>query len=247
MSVFRDLYFDLLKKSLLGFLDEDPAMDPWTEGFNPVKRYNGEDWPSRALSMIGARRMDNIADAITLATGYGALGDYVETGVWRGGSCIFARAVLNVLGEAERTVWVCDSFAGLPAPGVDAHPADRGDRHHLFTELAVSRKDVEAAFKRYGLNGRVRFVEGWFHESLPKAPIGPIAVLRLDGDMYMSTKPVLDVLYDRVSEWGCVIVDDYHAIPGCRAAVDEFRAEHGVTGGLAEIDGIGVWWQKRGT
>jgi hypothetical protein len=74
--------------------------------------------------------------------------------------------------------------------------------------------------------------------------MGPLALLRLDGDMYESTMDALRHLYDRVSKGGYVIVDDYHVVAGCREAVDDFRAVRGIEDAIQEIDGVGVFWQK---
>src|SRR5262249_48778679 len=140
----------------------------------------------------------------------GVPGDFIETGVWRGGACIFARAVLRAYGDPERKVWVADSFEGLPKPDAAKYPADRGSRLYRQAHLAVSLEEVTANFARYNmLDDRVVFLRGWFRDTLPTAPIEKLAVLRLDGDLYESTMEALSHLYDRVSVGGYVIVDDY--------------------------------------
>jgi hypothetical protein len=93
---------------------------------------------------------------------------------------------------------VADSFAGLPPPDAARYPADRGDRHHQQSVLNVSRATVEKTFRSYDLLDRqVRFLEGWFKDALPTAPIKRLAIMRLDGDMYESTMQALEVLYDK--------------------------------------------------
>lgn len=100
-------------------------------------------------------------------------------------------------------------------------------------------------FQEYGLlDQQVRFLKGWFRDTLPKAPIERLAVLRLDGDMYESTREALEHLYPRLSPGGYLIVDDYHVVPGCRRAVDEFRKQRHVTEKIVDIDGSGVFWQR---
>jgi O-methyltransferase len=39
-------------------------------------------------------------------------------------------------------------------------------------------------------------------------------------------------------------VDDYGGIPGCRAAVDDFRKEQGIDEPIQQIDWTGVFWQR---
>jgi O-methyltransferase len=149
-------------------------------------------------------------------------------------------------GDLTRTVWLADSFQGLPKPNPGRYPADRDDRLWAKTELAVSLDEVKANFDRYGLlDDQVRFLQGWFSETLPSAPIDRLAVLRLDGDMYESTKVALDALYPKLSVGGYVIVDDYGAIPACRQAVSDFRLENGVEEPIHSIDWTGVYWRRQ--
>ena len=104
---------------------------------------------------------------------------------------------------------------------------------------------MQENFRRYGLlDDQVRFLRGWFGDMLPTAPISAISVLRLDGDMYVSTMDAPQALYHKVSEGGVVIVDDYHPIRGCMAAIHEFRAARCITAPIHEIDRIGVYWLK---
>jgi O-methyltransferase len=176
----------------------------------------------------------------------GVPGDLVETGVWRGGATILMRAVLKVHGSQDRRVWVVDSFEGLPRPDPRRYPKDAGDQHWRQRSLAVSIDEVRANFERYGLlDEQVRFLPGWFSETLVDAPIERLAVLRIDADMYQSTMEALRFLYPKVSAGGYVIVDDYGAVDGCRAAVDDFRAAQGISDELVPIDWTGVFWRRR--
>ena len=111
--------------------------------------------------------------------------------------------------------------------------------------LAVPLEDVQQLFRRYGLlDDQVQFLKGWFKDSLPGAPIGKLSILRLDGDLYESTMTALAPLYDKVSRGGFVIVDDYGSCPPCKRAVDDFRAQRGITDALQVIDGQSVYWRK---
>jgi O-methyltransferase len=195
-------------------------------------------------SMVGRARLENLESCLISVLTEGVPGDFVECGVWRGGACAFAKAVLDARGS-DRSVWLADSFAGLRAPEHAADTIDLSARKYPM--LAVSRPRVQALFERLGLmDGRVRFVEGWFDETLAVAPIGAIAVLRLDGDYYESTLTPLTVLYDRVAPGGFVIVDDYGLLEPARRAADEFRAGHGILAPLIDIDGHGHFWRKPG-
>jgi O-methyltransferase len=214
--------------------------------FDQHKRDLGLDWPADALTMIGMKRLTSLQQCVETVIADDVPGDLVECGVWRGGASILMRGVLAAYGDDTRSVWLADSFAGVPPPDAKNFSADKGDRLHLAAPiLAVSQKDVAANFQRYGLlDDKVRFLPGWFKDTLHDAPIERIAVLRLDGDLYESTIQALDGLYSRLSPGGFCIIDDYHAIDGCRKAVTDFRTKNGVSAEIVEIDGTGVLWRK---
>ncbi|PZQ75694.1 MAG: macrocin O-methyltransferase [Variovorax paradoxus] len=236
-------YLDLLERALTGQLWDDSPIDPWSAGYDPEVRAIGRDWPKSAITMIGTARLRNFRSLIEQSLAAGTPGDILEAGVWRGGACVLARAILAARGASDRLVWVADSFMGLPQPD-DRYPADAGDRHSTFEELQVSLDAVKENFRKFDLlDDRVRFLPGWFEDTLPGAPIEALSVLRLDGDMYSSTIQTLDALYAKVSVGGYVIVDDY-ILQGCRRAVDDFRRDHRIEDALHEIDGAAVYWQK---
>ncbi|MGI8853633.1 MAG: TylF/MycF family methyltransferase [Methyloceanibacter sp.] len=213
--------------------------------FDEAARAEGRDWPAEADTMIGLKRLENLQHCITEVIRKNVPGDLIETGVWRGGASIFMRAILKVYGDQSRVVWVADSFEGLPKPD-GRYQQDAGDRHWDKSHtLGISLEQVKANFSRYGLlDEQVRFLVGWFKDTLPTAPINQLAVLRLDGDMYSSTMDALQNLYHRLSLGGYTIIDDYGAIPACKQAVDDFRAEHGITEELQQIDWTAIFWEK---
>ncbi len=212
--------------------------------FDAKLREEGIDWPADAESMVGLKRLANIRECVEQSLTDGVPGDLVETGVWRGGSCIYMRGILAAYGDPDRKVWVCDSFEGLPEHD-GRYEADIGDQFHTFSELAISVEEVQENFSRYGLlDDRVEFLKGWFADTLGEAPIEQIAVLRLDGDMYSSTMDALEPLYDKVSPGGFVIVDDYGAVPACAQAVHDFRDARGITDEIHKVDWTGAYWRK---
>jgi O-methyltransferase len=166
--------------------------------------------------------------------------------VWRGGAAIFMRSIIKAYGEKQRTVWVADSFEGLPPPDPDHYPADIDHPHDTFAKwLAIPKEQVERNFRRYGLlDEQVRFLKGWFKDTLPSAPIERLAVLRLDGDMYESTIQTLDALYSKLSLGGFTIIDDY-CLKSCAQAVHDFRRAHGISDEIIDIDGMGRYWRRK--
>lgn len=242
----RNRYLNLLEAALTGSLHEDPSaasMLPTAGTYNRYVRAVGADWPRSAHTMIGHARMRNLRHVCEAAILNNIPGDFLEAGVWRGGPCILMRGILEAYGDTQRRVFVADSFKGLPPPNADEYPADEGSTFHTDAFLAVSRQEVEDNFRRYGLlDTRVVFLEGWFKDTLPAAPIERLSVLRVDGDMYESTMQVLESCCHKVSPGGAVIIDDYHVLEGCSQATDDFRTRHGISTPLLQIDNIGVWW-----
>jgi len=212
---------------------------------DPLEREEGRIiGPTHAHTFVGMRRLDNLQSCIEIVLRDDVPGDLIETGVWRGGACIFMRGVLAVHGIADRRVYLADSYEGLPPPYAQRWPADRDDTFHLDPFFVAPQAEVEDNFRRYGLlDSQVVFLKDWFHDTLPMAPVERLAVLRLDGDVYGSTMEALTSLYPKVSPGGFCIVDDY-ALPGCRQAVDDYRARQGVREPLLEIDWTGRYWRK---
>lgn len=232
------------RKLVLGALEGTDYTVVRRSAFDPKVREEGRDWPSKAHTMIGLKRLDNIQACIEDVLDRGVPGDLIETGVWRGGAVIFMRAVLKARGVKDRLVWAADSFEGLPPPD-PRFPSESEAKFHRFGYLAVSLEQVKANFQTYGLlDDQVRFLKGFFADSLPKAPLGPLALIRFDGDLYSSAMDVLNNLYDKLSPGGYMIVDDYHCISCCREAVDDFRRSRGITDKMETVDWSGAYWRK---
>ncbi len=253
-SMPEELYLQLLKRALTDTLygeapdHEDPDVARFIGGF--LRHYIH----GRAHTMLPMARLDNIQDCVTRALDDGVPGDLMETGSWRGGATIFMRGILKVRGVTDRRVWVADSFQGLPEPDAEKYPLEATAHKsktmvEQYRHFAVSLDEVRRNFETYGLlDDQVEFLEGWFEDTLPEAPVEKLAVLRLDGDYYESTRTALVNLYPKLSPGGFVIVDDYGEDQWtyCRRAVDEFRAESGIEDELQQVDSKCFFW-RRGT
>jgi len=244
----RHIYLELMQSSLTGNIYRDESRAPFgSNTFNPQLREHGLDWPSHAQTMIGIKRLANLRALTESVIADNVPGDLIETGVWRGGACILMRAVLWAHNISDRCVWVADSFEGLPPADESRYPADAGSSFHKYEELVVSIEQVQENFRAYDLlDEQVKFIKGWFKDTLPNAPIGQLALLRLDGDMYESTMDALTNLYPKLSPNGYAIIDDYHVVPACKAAVNDYCAANGLQPEIKEIDGVGVYWRKSG-
>jgi O-methyltransferase len=267
-SSVRDLYLDLLKRSLTNWIhghEEFILVEPTpirkilakqvypkgtslvkVQRFDEQKRMVGQDWPTPLLAhtMIGMKRLDNLQMCIEQVIADNVPGDFIETGVWKGGSTIFMRGALKAFDDATRRVWVADSFQGLPPPNTSLYPDDAGDIHFTIDSLKISLEQVKENFAAYGLlDDRVVFLKGWFSETLPSAPIDQLSVLRLDGDMYESTMDALNNLYSKLTVGGYIIIDDY-CIQSCMKAVADFRRRMSIFEPIVDIDGTGVFWRR---
>jgi O-methyltransferase len=201
------------------------------------------------LSLLPDKVIEHFGWCIQTVEADSIPGDVIETGVWRGGACIYAHHVLKALGS-KRRLWLCDSFAGLPPPKPSRFPADAADTHHLMPIFAVTQKQVEDNFRRFGgFDSSVMFVKGWFCDTIPTLPIEQIAVLRLDGDMYESTFIVLEHLYPKLSVNGFCIIDDF-GHPAAKQAVMDYRATNQIHDPIIPIQHPGKYphsfWRKSG-
>jgi O-methyltransferase len=207
-------------------------------------RLAGTDHTTIAHTMVSMARLDNVQSCVETVLRDEVPGDFIETGVLRGGTSIFMRGLLAVHGVDDRVVWLADSFEGLPPPDPERYPEDAGSRWHEFSGGAVSLAEVRDRFARYDLlDGQVEFLHGWFKDTLPNAPIGALAIIRLDGDMYESTMDALIPLYPKLPVGGFVIVDDWELAP-CRRAVEDFRRASGITDPIVPIDDAAVYWRR---
>jgi hypothetical protein len=269
---FADRYLELLKRSVAGALHGHAyGLRTW-EFEGPRRRAGGRvaaaatalaaratgqeltvvrplaagfaagPWPLVGETMIGPARLDHLQRCVETVLADNVPGDLIEAGCWRGGAGILLRATLEARGDRDRRVWLADSFAGLPGT---RHPSERGLHLERYAELAVPQEEVERTFERYGLlDERVRFVAGWFEESLPALAEETWALVRIDADLHDSTRDALAALYPQLSPGGFLVVDDHGALAGCRVAVDAFRAEHGVREPLEWIDDSAICWRR---
>lgn len=259
---FADRYLDTLKLCLTRGMDDERfgRVPPNTKtawkrlrsaayaGINGALRKAGlaltETRMGTRETMTSPESLTNIQECVRAVISDGVPGDLIETGVWRGGSAIFMRACLEAYGDTARRVWAADSFEGLPKPDAK-YGADIGDTHWK-QGLGVGGVDtVKRNFAKYGLlDERVRFLVGWFKDTIPTAPIDKLSVMRLDGDMYESTIECLVHLYPKLSVGGFCIVDDYGCVPGCKQAVDDYRRDHHITEPMQKVDWTVHYWRR---
>ncbi len=273
-SDMRNLYLDLIKKTLSFSLWEEPGVpvDMHISRHHALKRvfirivtrllavmdlqlvkrvkYSAEQrgkgmiWPMQADTMIGLKRLDNLQQCLEDIIRDGVKGDLIETGVWRGGASIFMKAVLESSGEDSRRLFVADSFRGLPAPDDRLYPMDRGDKLHKFDFLAVSQEQVENNFRKYGLLDDNVIFLKGWFKDT--LPSAPINELALIRLDGDMYESTMDALSALYPRLnrGGYCIIDDYNLSGCRAATDEYRMRNGIDSPIQDIDGTGVYWRK---
>lgn len=211
------------------------------EHYDEFKREHGRDHPAYADTMCGIKRLESIEMIIRDIINKKVQGDFLMAGVWRGGAAVYMQAVQKQLNE-NRTIWLADSFEGLPKP-ISEH--DKGDELWKVGYLSVPTTIVRTNFHKYGLlDTNIGFLKGWFKDTLPNIQSEKLSFIYADGDLYESTMDILNNCYHLLEPGGYIVIDDYYSMPACKIAVDEFRETHGITELMTDIDYDAVYWMK---
>lgn len=221
---------------------------PPTEVFEPeFLRHQERCAP---FTMTSQERLYSVFQAARYLGGAGIAGDFVECGVWRGGSSMMAALTLaEAEPDSTRRFWLYDTFQGMPAPGANdagLHGEDpeaewrRSQRGEINEWCYAPIDEVRANLLATGLtDDRLELVQGKVEETIPGAMPERIALLRLDTDWYESSYHELVHLFPRLVPGGVLILDDYGHWQGARKAVDQYFAEQGIHLLLQRIDYAG--------
>jgi hypothetical protein len=250
----RRAYLELLKVSLTDLAGAETLSVEFLVGGRVYSRrlprehlaprVDGRDWPFGGLSMAGLKRLDDLQGCVETLVTDGIEGDLIEAGTWRGGTSVLMRATLDTLGARDRDVWVADSFQGFPGAGDGPVVDPDAEEMSMLEFLSVPVEEVKASFDRLGLGEGVRFLPGFFAQTMPRLRGRQWSLVRLDGDSYEATMDCLNALYPGLAKGGYLVVDDYGAIEVCRTAVDDFRREHGIEEPLEQVDWTCVRWRR---
>ena len=160
------------------------------------------------------------------------LGDFVECGVWKGGSMMLAAKMLKK-NNSHRLLFLYDTFEGMSAPGQFdfASNVNKSKNNHAELLLKKNKKllclaNIDEVKKNLISTGytsnHINFIKGDVKETLNQNLPNKIALLRLDTDWYESTKIELEKLFPKLTPGGILIIDDYKSWEGCKKAVDEY-------------------------
>jgi hypothetical protein len=245
----RNEYLDMLKRGLTYYMYEElphgtmPIVD-WDLHYRMRDSQNNPPEFKRhglGVTTLPLGALDLVQYAIQDVIENNVPGDIVEAGVWRGGLAILMAATIRAY-SSNKILYACDSYSGIPMVQHDQ------DVNRWTERYAVSKSEVMKNFARFGMlsEDRVKFVEGYFNESLKGKNIpSALSVVHIDGDAFDSTMDVLIEAYPRLSVGGYVIVDDFH-LSGCRDAVIQYRKLRNITEPLLPIPHDYVMTCKRG-
>lgn len=218
-------------------------------GYKDLEDAFFEDLASvRRYTMTSVERLYALWDAVRYVARAGLDGDFVEAGVWRGGSVMLMALALKRFEAVGPKLWLYDTFAGLPKPDetldVDilGNRAIDGWRGRDVDENSSiwAYADETDVRNNLGLTGYpealTRFVPGKVEDTIPGVLPERISLLRVDTDWHASYKHALPYLYDRVVRGGVIFFDDYGQFLGARRAVDAFITERSIATPLIRID-----------
>lgn len=202
----------------------------------------------RPFTMTSSERIWSLLRAVDYVVDQPVDGDFVECGVWRGGSVMVMARRLMEKGASDRTLWLYDTFEGMTAPtkedveattGVTAQQlldsTDVADGNNVWCIAGID--DVRTNVLSTGYpEWQCRFVQGDVALTLRDNVPERIALLRLDTDWYESTRVGLEVLYPRLAVGGVCILDDYGHWQGARKAVDDYFSDTGFRPLMNPID-----------
>lgn len=239
------------------------------ENWRPMHEYEKIDLTNpiikeiRENTMLKEWRLSNIKQATDYLVSNNVDGEFVECGVWKGGSVALMAYYLKEMNN-ERTLRLFDAFDDICEPDAKVD-GERAIKEVGGVENAKGQlKPVSGFYNKKGGSGNEKEVlrlithtigyksslvnlhKGWFQDTLPlvSKEIEKIALLRLDGDWYASTKVCLEYLYEKLVPGGIIIVDDYGAYEGCKKAVDEFLNSNNLNPYKIKVDDECVYWVK---
>jgi O-methyltransferase len=193
-------------------------------------------------TMTSHERIHALVSAVRYIVSNGIRGDFVECGVWKGGSIMAMALTLLELQDGERALYLFDTFSGMTEPGLQDVDYLGRNAQQIFEAVRcdASQEEVEAAVFSTGYDrSRIHFVKGPVEETVPARAPESIALLRLDTDWYQSTRHELRHLFPRLASGGVIIVDDYGHWQGARQAVDEYLQTPDISLLLHRIDYTG--------
>jgi len=201
-------------------------------------------------TMTSTERLYSVYKSVEYCINNNIEGDYVECGVWKGGSSMMIALSLLKNNIKDKKIYLYDTYEGMSEPTEDDinYSLNKADKKYENTMNIKSgsdwcRSEIDEVKQNLYSTGypkeNIIFVKGKVEDTIPQTISPKIALLRLDTDWYESTKHEMNNLYPILSEKGVLIIDDYGHWLGCRKAVDEYFAENNISLLLNRIDYTG--------
>jgi O-methyltransferase len=200
-------------------------------------------------SMTGLEPMYALYKAVEYIARNNIKGDFIECGVWRGGSSMLIAKTLQKFESTHRSIYLFDTFEGMSAPTsddisalngtsaralLDATAGDKQSKIWCYASLDEVRNNMQSTGYH---ESKIFYVKGKVEDTMPSYSFSsPFALVRLDTDWYESTKVEMQVLYPQIVQGGILIIDDYGHWQGAKKAVDEYMGENKIPMLLNRID-----------
>ncbi len=206
---------------------------------------------SKDYTMTSKERMYALYKAVEYVAKNNIPGDFVECGVWKGGSSMLIALTLQKFGINNRKIWMYDTYEGMSEPTEKDADITGNSAEKLLKEASKEKQDsvwCYSSLDEVKANMRltnypehcIHFVQGKVEDTIPGSiPEGDIALLRLDTDWYESTKHEMHYLYPKLVQRGVLIIDDYGHWVGAKKAIDEYISENNTPLLLNMIDYTG--------
>jgi O-methyltransferase len=205
----------------------------------------------KPFTMTSRERMFSLYKAVTYIVQNNLPGDFVECGVWKGGSSMMMAATLMHLGKTDRTIWMYDTYEGMSEPteedkdylgtAADRQLSDAKKEDQSSVWCYSSLEEVMANMYSTGYpKDKIKYIKGKVEDTIPEnMPASLIGLLRLDTDWYESTRHEMIHLYPKLIKDGILIIDDYGHWVGARKAIDDYIVENRLHLFLNPIDYTG--------
>jgi len=201
-------------------------------------------------TMTSRERIAALSRAVDYVIAYGIPGDMVECGVAAGGSSMVMALALLAHAQSDRTLWLYDTFEGMPEPGehdlgrygtnaIHTYKKRLKDGKSTWINVPLETVQHNMALTKYP-EGQICYVQGKVEETLRDAAPETVSLIRCDTDWYESTKTELEVLWPRLSPGGVILFDDYYRWQGSRKAADDYFRDNNIRIFLMRIDTHGA-------
>ncbi len=201
----------------------------------------------KPFTMTSIERLYSIFKSVEYVVKNNIEGDFVECGVWKGGSAMMLAYSLLNFKSADKKIYLYDTFEGMTEPTENDVNINNVNAKQIYTSKLSKKGEsnwVRSEIDEVKQNlystcypkGNIFFIKGKVEETIPKTIPSKIAILRLDTDWYESTLHELKHLYPLLVTRGVLVIDDYGHWLGCKKAIDEYFSLNSVQMLLNRVD-----------